>query len=125
ICEEKAVHPELEELCGEIIAAQSSEIEEMQSWLQDWYGITYAPQMKPGAAKMMQRLAQLSGAEFEIEFMEMMIKHHEKAITEAMKCERRAFHAELKQLCASIIETQSEEIEQMQEWLCEWYGECQ
>jgi uncharacterized protein (DUF305 family) len=101
-----------------------AEIEEMQAWLQDWYGIAYEPAMKPGDEKMMERLASLSGAEFEILFMEMMIKHHEKAIKEGRHCLDKAYHAELRELCENIVRTQSAEIAQMQTWLCQWYGEC-
>jgi uncharacterized protein (DUF305 family) len=66
----------------------------------------------------------LNGAEFEIAFMEMMIKHHEKAIREGQHCGDTAYHAELRELCENIIRTQSAEITQMQTWLCQWYGEC-
>lgn len=124
ICLDKAVHEELRTTCQNIIATQSAETQQMQSWLQDWYGITYEPVMKPGDEKMMERLASLSGAEFEIAFMEMMIKHHEKAIKEGRHCLDRAYHAELREMCEDIIATQSAEIAQMQTWLCQWYGEC-
>jgi uncharacterized protein (DUF305 family) len=124
LCVEKAVHRELRSLCRDIIAAQSAEIEQMQGWLQEWYGITYEPRMTRTMQKEMDRLAALSGAEFEIVFMEMMVAHHEKAIREAERCVDRAYHPELEQLCEGIIATQSAEIEQMQQWLCEWYGRC-
>ena len=124
ICLDKAVHEELRTMCQNIIATQSEEIQQMQSWLQQWYGITYRPTMKPGDQKRMDRLASLSGAEFEIAFMEMMIKHHEKAIKEARHCLDRATHAELREMCEDIIAAQSAEIAQMQTWLCQWYGEC-
>jgi uncharacterized protein (DUF305 family) len=124
MCIAKAIHPELRSLCENIRTAQMAEIEEMQAWLQDWYGIAYEPVMKPGDEKMMERLASLSGAEFEIAFMEMMIKHHEKAIKEGRHCLDKAYHAELRELCENIITTQSAEIAQMQTWLCQWYDEC-
>ena len=124
ICLQKAIHPELRSLCQNIIAAQQQEIAEMQTWLSSWYGITYSPQMKPGDMRMMERLASLSGAEFEIEFMQMMIKHHLKAIKEASKCVERVYHEELRELCENIITTQAAEIEQMRNWLCQWYGIC-
>jgi len=124
ICLDRAVHEELRSLCQNIIAAQSEEIQQMQSWLSSWYGISYSPQMKPGDMRMLERLASLSGAEFEIEFMEMMIKHHTKAIREASTCIDRVFHEELYELCENIIVTQAAEIQQMRTWLCEWYGEC-
>lgn len=86
LCLEKAVHQELRTMCEEIIAAQTQEIETMQSWLQEWYGISYEPQMKPGDMQEMEKLAATSGEEFEIMFMEMMIKHHAKAIKQAARC---------------------------------------
>ena len=124
MCVEKAVHEELRQLCEDIIAAQSAEIRQMQGWLQEWYGISYAPEMKPGAMKQMEKLAAMSGAEFEIAFMEMMIKHHAKAVKEGEQCVERVYHEELRELCENIIATQTAEIELMQTWLCEWYGIC-
>jgi uncharacterized protein (DUF305 family) len=124
VCIAQAIHPELRSLCESIRTAQMAEVEEMQAWLQDWYGITYEPVMKPGDEKMMERLASLSGAEFEIAFLEMMIKHHEKAVKEGRHCLDKAYHTELRELCENIIRTQSAEVAQMQTWLCQWYGKC-
>jgi uncharacterized protein (DUF305 family) len=124
VCLEKAVHEELRTMCENIIATQSAEIQLMQTWLRDWYDTTYAPQMKPGMMREMERLAALSPTEFEIAFMEMMIRHHEAAIREGEKCVRKAYHEELISLCHDIIEAQSTEIAQMEEWLCAWYGRC-
>jgi uncharacterized protein (DUF305 family) len=122
MCLEKAVHEELREMCANIVATQSQEIELMQGWLADWYGVAYEPEMKDSG--QMRKLAELDGAEFEIAFMEMMIRHHEGAIREASRCVARAYHQELVDLCEQIIAVQSAEIEQMEIWLCEWYGEC-
>jgi len=72
----------------------------------------------------MEKLAALSPEEFEIAFMEMMIKHHAKAVKEGEHCLERAYHEELRQLCENIIATQTEEIALMQAWLCAWYGIC-
>ena len=124
LCQERAVHAELLELCQQIEAAQMQEIEQMQSWLQAWYGITYEPQMSPSGEQQMDRLASLSGAEFEIEFLKTMIKHHWKAVREGAQCVDRAYHDELVALCENIVMTQTEEIRQMQEWLCSWYDIC-
>lgn len=124
LCISQAMHEELRSMCEEIMATQSQEIELMQGWLADWYGISYEPRMTPGDTRRMERLAELSGSEFEITFMEMMIRHHEGAIREAERCLGRAYHEELVQLCENIIAVQQAEIEQMQEWLCEWYGIC-
>ena len=124
ICLDKAVHEELRQTCEEIIAAQRAEQQQMQTWLSQWYGISYQPQMKPGDMRMMERLASLSGAEFEIEFMEMMIRHHRKAVREGEQCVRKAYHHELIEMCHDIIAAQTAEIQQFEQWLCQWYDRC-
>lgn len=122
VCEQNATHEELRDLCAQIEASQSQEIAQMQSWLRQWYGITYEPRMTPGMERQIEKLASLGGAEFEIEFMQMMIEHHEKAVREGERCVERAYHPELIQLCQNIVQTQTEEIQTMQTWLSEWYG---
>ena len=124
LCLERAVHEELASMCSQIVETQSSEIELMQSWLSSWYGISYEPQMSRQEERHMAEMAQLSGAEFEIHFMEMMIEHHQGAIREASECVERAYHRKLVRLCEQIIAAQAAEIEQMRQWLCEWYGRC-
>ena len=122
MCVARATHEELRALCQNIITTQSQEIEMMQSWLRDWYGISYEPRVKDGG--QMKKLSSLFGAEFEIEFMRMMIEHHLKAIKEASACVERVYHEELRTLCENIITAQAAEIEQMRTWLCQWYGIC-
>jgi uncharacterized protein (DUF305 family) len=124
VCLDKAVHDELKELCADIVSTQQQEIETLQGWLESWYGVSYEPEMTPGDMKKVERLASLSGAEFEIEFMEMMSKHHARAIKMATRCLDRADHEELLALCDNIVATQSAEIQQMSTWLCDWYGIC-
>ena len=124
MCIDKAVHEDLRAMCEDIKASQSAQIEQMQGWLLDWYGVSHEPAMKPGDMRQMEKLASLSGATFEIEFMESMIKHHRKAIREGEMCLDRAYHDELIGLCQNIIATQSAEIDQMQQWLCEWFDRC-
>ena len=124
LCLQKAVHEELRTLCAQIIAAQQAEIAQMQSWLQAWYGISYQPEMKPGAMQQMERLAALSPTEFEIEFMKRLIRHHAKAVREGEHCLDKAYHPELIQMCQDIIQAQRQEIDLMQSWLCAWYGIC-
>jgi uncharacterized protein (DUF305 family) len=124
VCLGRAVHAELRALCEQMIAAQSAEITQMQAWLADWYGVRHEPEMTPGDMRMIERLASMSGAEFEIDFMKMLIRHHWKAVVRASSCVDRAFHGALTSLCTNIIETQVAEIRELRGWLCEWYGVC-
>lgn len=121
MCLQKAVHPELQQMCQSIIVSQSSEIQTMQAWLMQWYGVSYSPRTSDGR---MQKLMNLTGPEFEITFMEDMIEHHAGAIRESTTCLLKAYHKELRDLCQSIISAQAAEINTMRTWLCQWYGEC-
>ena len=125
LCLGRAAHLELRTMCTEIIAAQSEEIATMQTWLASWYGVSHAPEMTPGMENQMERMAEMSGAAFEITFMKSMIRHHWKAVVRASQCVDRAYHDELIDLCGEIIEAQVAEITQLRAWLCAWYGICQ
>ena len=70
LCPGRALHEPLLETCSTIIAAQSAEIADMQSWLSDWYGVSHSPMMRPGDERMLDRFAAMSGPAFEVEFME-------------------------------------------------------
>ena len=124
VCVTKAIHEDLRELCRNIIETQSQERAMMQSWLQQWYGVSYSPEMKPGMMNQIEKLSQLSGAEFEIEFMKNMIRHHYQAVIEGAHCMERAYHEELKTLCENIVQSQTQEIQTMRTWLCQWYSIC-
>jgi len=125
VCLHHAIHPELLTMCKDIMNTQSQEIALMQSWLQDWCGIAYEPQMPPGHHQSLyQPVMRMTPEEFEIWFMRTMIRHHEGAIREAEGCLDRAYHPALQSLCQNIIATQSAEIQQMQVWLCEWSDIC-
>lgn len=123
-CLERAVHPELRELCHRMRETQMEEIVQLQVWLEEWYGVSHDPQMKKGAQKQMQKLGQLSGEEFEIEFMKGMIKHHWAAVIAARHCQDKAHHQELVELCEDIEAVQTAEIELLGAWLCDWYDVC-
>lgn len=55
----------------------------------------------------------------DVEFMRMMIVHHEQAIEMAEMIPGRTDRCELRELGPEIIEVQEEEIEQMHDWLTE------
>lgn len=124
LCEGRTVHAELAQLCEQIITAQTEEIELMQGWLQDWYGLQHEPVMGSRDADQVEELAALTGEEFEMEFLQMMIGHHTQAVRESATCQRRAYHAPLRELCAMMAEDQLEEIATIKDWLCEWYDVC-
>jgi uncharacterized protein (DUF305 family) len=124
MCIEKAVHAELRELCQRNLEAQTAELRQLQSWLQTWYGITYEPRLTQGDQRMMEMLAALEGAEFEIEFMETFSRHHHQIVQRSEPVASHAVHAELRQLARDIIQAQTADIRLMLTWLCQWYDIC-
>jgi uncharacterized protein (DUF305 family) len=122
MCVEKALHPELRDLCQMMISDQSAEIQQMQSWLQSWYAVNYIPKSSKAG---MNHLERMSGAEFEVEFMMMMSKHHAGAIRDSADCLLNAFHQELRALCQQMISTQAREIAVLRTWLCQWHSRCE
>lgn len=68
-------------------------------------------------------LSGLEGEELEIAFLSGMIKHHEGAIEMAQWILERTQNAEIKAAAEAIIAAQGPEIEQMTQWLQDWYGQ--
>jgi uncharacterized protein (DUF305 family) len=124
LCVEKAVHEELRKLCQRNIEAQTRELAMLQQWFQEWYGITYEPEMTPGAERMIEKLAALSGAQFEIEFMETFSRHHHQIVQRSGPIARQAVHEDLRGLARQIIQAQTTDIRLMLTWLCDWYDIC-
>lgn len=57
----------------------------------------------------------------EFDYLTRMIPHHDEAITTAQILHRGTGRQEMRSFAASIIDTQSAEVRQMQAWLAAWY----
>jgi uncharacterized protein (DUF305 family) len=119
---EQAERPEIKELAEAIIAAQQTEIAQLQEWRASWYGDA-APsegmhmEMEGGMAMEVPAGEQ----PFDLRFIDSMIPHHEGAIIMAEQALAEAEHPEIRQLAEQIIAAQRAEIEQMQQWRAAWY----
>lgn len=60
-------------------------------------------------------------AQLEINFMETMIDHHNLAAEMARICLQKATHSELLKLCQNVIDSQTQEIKELQSMLLNWY----
>jgi uncharacterized protein (DUF305 family) len=131
----KAEHPELRGLAETIIRDQTREIDQMETWYRDWYGVdaptdggAFGGMMGGGmmGGGMMSDSADLevlkAAAVFDKEFIEQMIPHHQMGVMMAQMVLARSDRPEIQELARSIIKTQTAEIEQMQDWYQEWYG---
>ena len=120
------VDPEVVELAEEIKAAQGPEIEQMESWLDEWGVPTMMDDDGMGGMDGMagmlteeeiDALEAADGATGTTLFLEGMIEHHEGAIDMAEQHQENGESDEALELSASIIETQTAEIERMQQLL--------
>ena len=124
LCGGRAVHQDLVTFCEQMAAAQGAEIAQMQTWLEQWFGLQHQPMMDDSGMQQLAMLGATTGEEFEVMFLRMMIAHHDGAIKSALPCTQRAVHEELAELCADMHDMQMQEITQMRGWLCNWYDLC-
>ena len=127
---EEAEHPEIRELAQNIISSQGEEIAQLEAAHQRLFekpigevdhGSLGLSEMDSGMAHDASALA---GADpFDQEFIDMMIPHHQGAIRMARVELASGEDQELQDLATAIIEAQSSEIEEMNDWREEWYGE--
>ena len=79
--------------------------------------------MSGAMAGMMSGLNGKTGDDFDKAFLSEMIVHHQGAVQMAQAALSNAKHAEIKQLAQGIINAQTSEITQMQQWQKTWYGQ--
>ncbi|GAA4617518.1 DUF305 domain-containing protein [Saccharopolyspora hordei] len=118
---------QVEDLARQIEAAQGPEIETLTGWLRDW-GAAPAEHGSHGdtgghggmmSADEMARLERARGAEFDRAFLEMMIRHHEGAVTMARTELSDGQFPAAKQMAQQIIDTQQAEIDTMRTLLAQ------
>lgn len=119
---QKAQHPELRRFAQKVINDQSSEIRQFNTWLNLWYGAPVRPQLMPMDQDEVNKLQNLSGRDFEIEYMRHMIMHHSDGIAMAQMAQQKASHPQVVQAASNIIQKQTMEINQLRTWLNTWYG---
>jgi len=122
--------PELHTLADSIVSSQSQEITQMQGWLRSWgkpetpseghggHGKAEMPGMMSEAD--MSGLMESTGTEFDLAFVEMMATHHQGAIDMANTELKDGSLPEVTRLAEQIIDTQQDEIDQLQRWKAEW-----
>ena len=123
--------PEVKRLAEQIKAAQGPEIEMMSMWLQSWgapmeMGEDHSGHDMGGMDMSgmmsdddMQALADAQGAEFDRMWLEMMIAHHQGAISMAEQVKAASSNADVTSLAGAVMTGQAEEIDTMQKLLAQ------
>lgn len=112
--------PQVAALAGRIKQAQEPEIATMRMWLAAWGRPTADPAhdaAHPGTGMLteaqLSKLRVASGADFDRLFCELMIAHHEGAVTMAQRVRADGASPQVEQLANRIIATQQAEIGEM------------
>lgn len=123
---ERAQHSELKDKAREMIDKQAKEIHQLQTWKQEWYpNVKPAvnlrlPGMKAMDHKQLDKLTASRGHAFDLQFLDMMIKHHQGGIAMAQDALKRASHAQVKEQAKKIIDDQKKEQAELKKWHKEW-----
>lgn len=119
---ETSTDPDLIDLAERIRDAQNGEIALMEGWLDDaglrMPGMDEADMGRMFGDDEMEALEEAKGAEFDTLYLESMIDHHELAIR-MTRLILNSDNAEVRALGESIVESQTAEIELMQQMLRE------
>ncbi|MGI9020658.1 MAG: DUF305 domain-containing protein [Solirubrobacterales bacterium] len=129
MAEERAQHPEIRKLAGDILASQREEIDLLAGIHQRLFadpveeGDHGTLGLEPHEAGMEMNTAELESARpFDRAFIDMMVPHHQGAIRMARVQLDQGQDVQLYDIAQSIIDVQSREIEEMNSWREEWYG---
>lgn len=102
-----------------VLDAQRAEIEQLNSWLSDWYNVapdTMMLEMMESDTDMMMSAMRAHGDPSRA-FLEQMSLHHDGAIDMAQLALVRAERSELRDFAESVIVVQAQEIAEYQRWL--------
>jgi uncharacterized protein (DUF305 family) len=130
IAQRRGERDEIRELADEIIRAQEAEISTMRAIADELpeapEGDGDHPGMDPSEMGMDMDPATLEDADpFDRAFIDMMIPHHEGAVTMSRRLLAEGEHPRLRRMAEQIITDQNNEIEQMRQWREQWYAEQQ
>ena len=134
---QKSQRPEIKQLAQSIIDAQEKEIAQMKAWRTAWYPtasaepVMYDAQMKMDmpmtdsmrSSMMMNGNLGAADDQFDLRFLNAMLPHHQSALTMAKEALENSDRPETRKLAQDIINSQQQEIAQMQQWRKAWYGQ--
>ena len=127
VAKERSDRKEIQRLADAIISTQNAEIEQLTAvdqTLKDAAIESGDLGVAEHEMGMDDDASMLADAKpFDREFIDMMIAHHQGAIRMARAEQERGENRELKKLAVAIEDAQAKEIDEMNTWRVEWFGE--
>ncbi|MGW5420527.1 DUF305 domain-containing protein [Streptomyces sp. NPDC003943] len=122
LADTRAQDPEIKKIVGDVEKAQDPEIRKMKSWLKSW---GKPESMGGGGHSMggmmtdqeMKDLAAAKGKGFDRKFAELMIAHHEGAVSMAKTEQQSGSDPEAKRVADDVVRTQTAEIDRLKQIL--------
>lgn len=112
---ERPADASVKEAAQTIVEKQRAEIDQMEGWLEKWYG--QVPDRGMMGTMDSDMSTMVDAADPERAFLEGMSIHHDSAIDMAQLALFRSVHPELRTLAGNIIMAQAEEVVRFQGWL--------
>jgi uncharacterized protein (DUF305 family) len=127
VARERSTRKEIKQLADAIVTTQKVEIEQLAAVDQTLEDAGIEPgelRVPDHEIGMEDDASMLEDAKpFDREFIDMMIGHHQGAIRMARAELERGQNRELKDLATAIEDAQAKEIDEMNTWRLEWFGQ--
>jgi uncharacterized protein (DUF305 family) len=135
----RSQRPEIQEIAAAILAEQPNEIADMQQWRADWFGSPNTPPLdrvptldvsltasgQPITADLGSKVEALRSAPepFDTAFIDALVPVHQRETDVARMAILQANHQEILDLAGEVLAAQVHEIELLQGWRKEWFGQ--
>ena len=118
---ERATDPKIRSMAAKMAEDQQNEIAQLTAWREQWFaGAPPTDTSKlPGASSMnmdMSHMQSLTGHQFDMMFVDMMVPHHEGAITMSCDAHTRSTRDEIKKFARGVVRAQEKEISDLAAW---------
>ena len=119
----KSERPEIIKFANEVIAMESSNVEEAYVWRRDWFNeVTHIfPDKSDKKISMIKDLGDKDD-KFDLRFLDAMIAHHEGAIAMLGEILVPTTKTEIHNMASSGIIALGKDVDTMKEWRKQWYG---
>jgi len=120
VAERNANHEELRRFAVSAIREQQRELELMKGWRDKWFAGMPVSTTTAADTDTHSPVSVSPGPDFDLEFLALMIPHHQRAAARARAMVDRASTPELSQLAQVIYDQQNEEVSTMTGWQQAW-----
>jgi uncharacterized protein (DUF305 family) len=117
-------HRELRDLLDRVGSSGQNRVDQLGSWLRQWYGIRYTPQIDPKYAAQISVLSQrgIRGDEFEIRMLKTMADHQSEVAALIARNQSNVTQEDLRQILRPTMDNRNARARQCRNWLRSWYN---